>query len=96
MEERRKELSKVSSQLLGKKGAFYSPFPKTSRWGLFRPETPVLAGQTGQTPEGWIIGAGPEIPVQRAGDSSLAGDSGHSPGVFRTPIQYHTTKMQMS
>ena len=38
----------MSSKLFGKKGAFYTPSPKTSRWGLFRPETPAqVTGDSG-------------------------------------------------
>ena len=43
MEERGKQVSKVSSQLLGKKGAIYSLPPKTSRWSSAGPEFPGLS-----------------------------------------------------
>ena len=85
----------MSSKLLGRKGAIYSLPQKLGVTACAgRRLRCKWAGDSGQAP-GLLDHRGrPEIPVQRAGDSGQAGDSGHSPGMLRAPIQYHTTKMQ--
>ena len=90
-------MSRVSSKLLGKKGAIYSLPQKLAGTAISGQRLRCKwAGDSGQAP-GLLDHRGrPEIPVQRAGDSGQAGDSGVSPVMLRTPIQYRTTKMQTS
>ena len=97
MEERGNELSKVSSQLLGKKEAIYS-LPQKLAVTAFsgRRLRCKWAGDSGQAPSLLDHRGRPDIPVPRGRDSGQAGDSGPSPGVFRTPIQYRTAKTQTS
>ena len=85
MEERGKQVSKVSSNLLGKKEAIYSLPQKSDRWGSEGPEFPGLCtGTSGQGPE--LPLHNPELPVVRKFPEQTSGAK------VRTPSREKTRK----
>ena len=77
---------------LGEEGPFYSPSPKTSRWGLFRPETPAqvtgASGLAGLVEGRRFRSLGPETPAWPETPGTLRGCSGP------TPERHHTDAKQ--